>query len=176
MSQLKSMKFALSLVLPSKTRKGWKEDGGPGPQLELVSLYVNQFPADDLSVELAQKHGFRLCRSNPEALTLGTDQLAVFGVLSIGVHGDYPYHDKGQHPYTKDSISIPLYVSLMKYATQWKSTSELLPSSKIGIPVPNGLMHIGWRDPPYPSFIEPLMLRFLWVPNCNLVLRLVTPI
>ncbi|MCU0721061.1 MAG: hypothetical protein MUC83_15230 [Pirellula sp.] len=109
------MKFALSLVLPSKTRKGWKEDGGNGPQLELVSLYVNQFPADDLSVELAQKHGFRLCRSNPEALTLGTDQVAVFGVLSIGVHGDYPYHDKGQHLYPRIRFFDEICDTMEKY-------------------------------------------------------------
>ena len=84
-------------VLLSKILQGWKEeDGGPGPNLKLVSLYVDQFPNDDLSVELAKKHGFRLCKSIPEALTLGTDQLAVDGVMSIGEHGDYPHNAKGQ--------------------------------------------------------------------------------
>ncbi len=88
-------------VLLSKILQGWKEDGGPGPNLKLVSLYVDQFPNDDLSVELAKKHGFRLCKSIPEALTLGTDKLAVDGVMSIGEHGDYPYNAKGQHLYPR---------------------------------------------------------------------------
>lgn len=88
-------------VLLSKILKGWKEDGGAGPQLELVSLYVDQFPNDDLSVELAKKYGFRMCKSIREALTFGTDQLAVDGVMSIGEHGDYPYNSKGQHLYPR---------------------------------------------------------------------------
>jgi hypothetical protein len=88
-------------VLLSKILQGWKEDGGPGPKLKLVSLYVDQFPNDDLSVELAKKYGFRLCQSIPEALTLGTNQLAVDGVMSIGEHGEYPYNEKGQHLYPR---------------------------------------------------------------------------
>ena len=88
-------------VLLSKILQGWREDGGPGPNLKLVSLYVDQFPKDDLSVELANKHGFRLCKSIPEALTLGTDKLAVDGVMSIGEHGDYPHNAKGQHLYPR---------------------------------------------------------------------------
>ncbi len=88
-------------VLIGKILEGWKQDGGAGPRLKLVSLYVDQFPADDLSVALAKKHGFRLCKSIDEALTLGTQQLAVEGVLSIGEHGDYPHNAKGQHLYPR---------------------------------------------------------------------------
>ncbi|XZE17673.1 hypothetical protein SH449x_002948 [Pirellulaceae bacterium SH449] len=88
-------------VLLSKILKGWEEDGGPGPHLKLVSLYVDQFPNDDLSVELAKKYGFRLCKTIPEALTFGTDQLVVDGVMSIGEQGDYPYNALGQHLYPR---------------------------------------------------------------------------
>lgn len=88
-------------VLLGKILEGWKQDGGPGPNLKLVSLYVDQYPDDDLSVQLASKHGFKLCKSIPEALTLGTNQLAIDGVMSIGEHGDYPYNAKGQHLYPR---------------------------------------------------------------------------
>lgn len=88
-------------VLLGKILEGWKQDGGPGPNLKLVSLYVDQFPSDDLSIELAKKHGFRLCKSIPEALTLGTNKVAVDGVMSIGEHGDYPHNAKGQHLYPR---------------------------------------------------------------------------
>jgi len=88
-------------VLLSKILQGWKEDGGPGPNLKLVSLYVDQFPDDDLAVDLAKKHGFRLCKTIPEALTLGENKLAVDGVMSIGEHGDYPNNELGQKQYPR---------------------------------------------------------------------------
>lgn len=88
-------------VLVGKILKGWKQDGGPGPALKLSSLYVDQFPADDLSVKLAADYGFRLCKSIDEALTLGSGKIAVDGVLSIGEHGDYPTNAQGQHLYPR---------------------------------------------------------------------------
>ncbi|MGN6545270.1 MAG: hypothetical protein ACTHK7_09505 [Aureliella sp.] len=88
-------------VLIGKILEGWKQDGGAGPALKLVSLYVDQFPKSDLSVGLAAKHGFRLCNSIDEALTLGTGGIAVEGVLSVGEHGNYPTNAKGQHLYPR---------------------------------------------------------------------------
>ena len=77
-------------VILGKILEGWEQDGGPGPDLELVSLYTDQIPENDLSVGLAQKHGFLRAKTIHEALTLGTDKLAVAGVLIVGEHGNYP--------------------------------------------------------------------------------------
>jgi len=77
-------------VIVGKILEGYEQDGGPGPKLRLVSLYTDQVPAGDLSRGLAAKHGFRLAGSIDEAITLGTDQVQVDGVLSIGEHGNYP--------------------------------------------------------------------------------------
>lgn len=88
-------------VLIGKILEGWKQDGGAGPRLKLVSLYVDQFPDDDMAAGLAKQHGFRLCKSIDEALTLGTNGLAVEGVLSVGEHGDYPHNAIGQHLYPR---------------------------------------------------------------------------
>ena len=77
-------------VIVGKVLEGWQQDGGLGPDLKLVSLYVDQVGNNDLSVPLAKKHGFLLAKSIREALTCGTDSLAVAGVLAIGEHGDYP--------------------------------------------------------------------------------------
>lgn len=77
-------------VIVGKVLEGWTQDGGLGPDLKLVSMYVDQVGDNDLSVALAQKHGFRIAKTIDEALTLGTDSLAVAGVLSIGEHGKYP--------------------------------------------------------------------------------------
>ena len=88
-------------VLVGKILEGWQQDGGPGPALELVSLYVDQFPEEDLSVKLSQKHGFRMCKTIREAITLGGNEVAVDGVLSIGEHGEYPWNEFGQHLYPR---------------------------------------------------------------------------
>lgn len=88
-------------VLLGKILEGWHQDGGPGPALELVSLVVDQTPEDDMSGAMARKHGFRICRTISEALTLGGDRLAVDGVISIGEHGEYPWNEFGQHLYPR---------------------------------------------------------------------------
>jgi hypothetical protein len=88
-------------VILGKILDGFAQDGKDKPGLRLASLYVDQLPAGDLSRDLAAKHGFKLCQSIPEALTLGGDKLAVEGVLIIGEHGDYPDNDKGQKLYPR---------------------------------------------------------------------------
>ncbi|HYH65262.1 MAG TPA: hypothetical protein VD866_11260 [Urbifossiella sp.] len=74
---------------------------GTRPDLQLVSLVTDQVPKTDMSRELARRHGFRICATVNEALTLGTDTLAVDGVLSIGEHGQYPTNDRGQLLYPR---------------------------------------------------------------------------
>jgi len=77
-------------VLLGKILEGWQQDGGPGPDLTLASIYVDQVGDDDMSHSLAKRFGFRIAKSIDEAITLGTDKVQVSGVLSIGEHGNYP--------------------------------------------------------------------------------------
>ncbi len=88
-------------VILGKIFDGWEQDGGPGPALKLVSMYVDQFPERELARGLAEKHGIPICSSIREALTLGGNKLAVDGVISVGEHGDYPYNEKQQHLYPR---------------------------------------------------------------------------
>jgi hypothetical protein len=88
-------------VLIGKVLEGYLHDGGPGPNLRLVSLYADQHPAGDLGPALAKKHGFRLCETVEEALTLGGKDLAVDGVICVGEHGDYPSNARGQILYPR---------------------------------------------------------------------------
>ena len=94
-------KWSHADVILGKILEGYLYDGGEKPALRLASLYVDQFPKRDMAKALAAKHGVRLCKSIPEALTLGGDKLAVDGVLLIGEHGDYPHNEKGQHLYPR---------------------------------------------------------------------------
>jgi len=54
-----------------------------------------------MSRDLAKKHGFKICETVHEALTLSGKTLAVDGVLSIGEHGKYPTNEKGQLLYPR---------------------------------------------------------------------------
>ncbi len=87
-------------VIVGKILEGWKQDRGPGPNLVLASLYVDQFPEGDMARSMAKKYGFPLYNTIDATLTVGTNGIPVDGVLSIGEHGDYPTNAKGQklHP------------------------------------------------------------------------------
>ena len=72
------------------------------PPIDLVSLYVDQQPANDLSRPRAAE--FPQMKTYPSieaALTLGGDDLAVDGVLLIAEHGSYPKNEKGQTLYPR---------------------------------------------------------------------------
>ncbi|MCH2204200.1 MAG: hypothetical protein MK102_19725, partial [Fuerstiella sp.] len=85
-------------VLIGKILEGWNQAGGPGPDLELASMYVDQFPdremARDISREMSVKHGFPICDSIEQAISLGEGQVAVDGIISVGEHGEYPWNEK----------------------------------------------------------------------------------
>jgi hypothetical protein len=88
-------------VIVGKILEGYNYDGGEGPGLRLVSMYVDQFPKNDMSRDLAKKYGFTIYPSIADALTRGGKNLAVEGVLLIGEHGKYPFNAKGQHLYPR---------------------------------------------------------------------------
>src|SRR6516162_4765027 len=74
------------------------------PDFGIAGMHVEQQRDNDLSREIARKHGFPLYPDVSGALTLGGDKLAVDGVLLIGEHGDYPYNDKGQKLYPRHEL------------------------------------------------------------------------
>src|SRR6184192_3532854 len=57
------------------------------PGMDVVSLYVDQFPEGELSKAFAEKYRISIHKSIGEALCLGGQKLAVDAVLSIGEHG-----------------------------------------------------------------------------------------
>src|SRR5205085_6589036 len=62
---------------------------GEFPKLILASLFIDQFPAMDTGRKLSEQHNVPIYTSVREALTLGSDKLAVDGVLLAAEHGNY---------------------------------------------------------------------------------------
>ena len=101
------------------------------PPMDLVSLYVDQHPKNDLSRERAARHpAMKLCPTVAEALTLGGGKLAVDGVVLVGEHGDYPRNEKGQTKYPRYEL--------------FQQIVEVFRSSGRSVPVFND-KHLSWN-------------------------------
>src|SRR5262249_21845908 len=59
-------------------------------RMDVVSLYVDQFPRRDMARDVAKTYGIPIYPTIAEALRAGSNRLAVDAVLSIGEHGRYP--------------------------------------------------------------------------------------
>jgi hypothetical protein len=72
------------------------------PEMDLVSLYVDQIGATDLSRDRAQRFpAMKMYPTIAETLTLGGSKLAVDGIVVIGEHGKYERNEKGQTKYPR---------------------------------------------------------------------------
>ena len=65
------------------------------PGVEVVSLYADQFPKEDMAQDVSKRFNIPLCPTIEDAMTLGTGGLAVDAVLSIVEHGQYPTNGRG---------------------------------------------------------------------------------
>ena len=71
------------------------------PDMKIVSLYVDQKPEGDQSIDRAREFGFSVYPTIAEALRCGGDKLDVDAILLIAEHGDYPHNDKNQVLYPR---------------------------------------------------------------------------
>ncbi len=131
------------------------------PDFGIVGMHVEQQKEDDLSKELAKKHGFKLFDDVAGALTLGGDKLAVDGVLLIGEHGDYRYNDRGQKLYpryelfqkivevfTKSGRAVPVFNDKHLSYDRKKAAEMATTARKVGFPLMAGSsLPVTWRRP-----------------------------
>lgn len=94
-------KWSHADVIVTKILEGYNLDGKEFPSLELAGLYCDQFPASDMSRDLAKKHQFPIYDTIEKTVCLGGDKLAVDGVLCIGEHGNYKKNERGQVLYPR---------------------------------------------------------------------------
>jgi hypothetical protein len=135
------------------------------PRLRVVSLYVDQTPANDISQEWAAWAGVPIFPSIREALTLGGAELAVDGVLIIGEHGEYPTNERGQKEYPRRRLfedvvtvlresgrAVPIFNDKhLGYA--WSDAKWMYDAARsLGAPLAAGssisTTPVTWRDPP----------------------------
>ena len=89
-------------AIVTKFVRGFPTDEGVRPpQVDIVSIYMDQVHENDVGAKLAAEHGISLYQSIPKALCLGGKELAVDGVLSIAEQGDYASNEKGQQLYPR---------------------------------------------------------------------------
>ena len=89
-------------VIISKFLKGWSIDEGfITPEVDLVSLYIDQIPETDIGLDLAKKYGVRVYPSIRQALFAGCSTMEIDAVLLIGEHGDYPWNERGRQIYPR---------------------------------------------------------------------------
>jgi hypothetical protein len=77
------------------------------PNLQVVRMYNDQSPPDDLGPSFCQRHGIELVKSPADALG-GERGLDVDAVALIIEHGDYPANEFGQILYPRYELFQPI--------------------------------------------------------------------
>jgi hypothetical protein len=132
------------------------------PSLQIVSMYTDQVSDKDMSRAMAAKHGFEIVKTIPEALMMGTGQLAVDGVLLMAEHGKYPVNAKTQilYPryefysqimdvYRKSGRAVPLFCD-KHLSYDWEKAKWMYDQSRaLHFPLMAGSsIPLTWRQPP----------------------------
>jgi hypothetical protein len=146
------------------------------PNMEVVSLCVDQKPEGDQSVDRAREFGFAVYPTISEALRCGGDSLAVDAILIIGEHGEYPDNEKGQKLYPRyemfkecvavfeqDGRSVPIYNDKNLSYSFDKGKEMVADSKRLDFPVLAGSsLPVTWRLPdlelPYDCEIEEALM------------------
>ena len=132
------------------------------PNMQIVSMYVDQFPQKDMSREVAKRYGIRIYPTIAEALCHGKRKLNVDAVLLIAEHGQYSFNRLGQKRYPRkqffDQVTeimrqsghvVPVFID-KHLSYRWDWAQEMLDTSRqLGIPLMAGTsVTLGERKPP----------------------------
>lgn len=88
------------------------------PGVDIVSMYADQFPQNDMARRVARRRRIPLYDSISKALCRGGRNLAVDAVLLIGEHGDYPVNELGQKMYPRKQFFDQI-VAVMKRSSRF---------------------------------------------------------
>jgi hypothetical protein len=149
-------------VIVGKLLAGYELDGQQCESaVEVVSLYTDQVPENDLSRAVAARHGVPIFDTIRDALTLGGERLAVDGVVLVGEHGRYPTTPWGQPMYPRRRLfeetlavfrasgrAVPIFTD-KHLSYDWPSALWMFDSAaSLGIPLLAGSsLPVAWRVP-----------------------------
>ncbi|MAE61246.1 MAG: hypothetical protein CMJ49_07800 [Planctomycetaceae bacterium] len=149
-------------VMLGRIIRTYSNDGkGEPSQLYLASLYVDFPRHDDMSAQIAADYDVRISPTMEDALTLGTGELAVGGVIICDIWQDYPYSRTNQmiYPHRKffdAAVDVmqrsgkvaPVFVDAY-LADNWEDSWHIYSTAKeLGIPLMAGSsVPVGWRQP-----------------------------
>lgn len=146
------------------------DDGMVAPQVEIVSMWIDQIGANDTGVRIAKMNNVTMYPTIAQALTLGGDKLAVDAVIYIGEHGEYPYSRNGVKMYPRmnyleqvfrvfdaSNRSVPLF-SDKHLAYSWLDSKWVYDrAQELKVPMMAGSsLPYCWRDP---MLVHPLGTR-----------------
>jgi hypothetical protein len=131
------------------------------PNMDVVSLWLDQHPEGDLSQVRAGQFGFEVYGTIAQALRCGGDEIAVDAVLLIAEHGDYPTNSMGQKLYPrfewfqeivevfeKDGRAIPVYNDKHLSYDFDKALRMVADAQRLGFPMLAGsALPVTWRLP-----------------------------
>ena len=145
----RALKSHASVIAPNARRVSpnnvWTE-----PRTQVVSMYTDQVPANDLSRALAEKHGFKIYPTIGEALSLGGSELAVDAVLIIGEHGSiltnegqklYPRYELMEQVvdvFRRDRRVVPVFSDKHLSYSWWKARQMYNWSRELKFPLMAG--------------------------------------
>ena len=150
-------------VIAGRLIEGYEYEGKRHePAVQVVSMYTDQVPKNDLSRGLAAKHDVKIYPTVRDTLTLGGNKLAVDAVVLIGEHGDYPENEKGQKLYPRYRLyqqiievfrasgrGVPVY-SDKHFSTDWAQAKQMYDEAReLRFPLMAGSsLPVSWRRPP----------------------------
>ncbi len=158
-------------VFMGRLLQGYRLNGKTySPRVDVVSLYVDQFPFNDMAREQAGEFGAKIYPTVAEALRCGGKRIAVDGVAVIGEHGNYPRTPRGNYRYPRyryfqeiakvfeeDGAVIP-YFNDKYFAYEWEDARRMFDRIR-GMKIPflcGSTLPLTWRRPAleYPAGVE----------------------
>ena len=149
-------------VIVTKFLKGFPTDEGfLPPRVDVVSMYIDQITNRDIGRQIAQQHDVRIYPSIVKTLTLGSEQMAVDGVLLIAEHGDYAWNEKGQQLFPRkyfmeqicgvmatSQMAVPIF-SDKHLSYNWHDARWMVDrAAELGAPLMAGSSQpLTWRNP-----------------------------
>ena len=131
------------------------------PRVKIFSMFTDRVPDNDMSREKASQYGVPIVKTISEALTMGSNTMAVDGVVLIGEHGNYHWNLKEQHLYPRwwlykqivdvfrrTGKTVPVFCD-KHLSVDWDEAKWMYNQSyELGFPLMAGSsVPLSWREP-----------------------------